>query len=65
MIRNIDMVALRSFVAVAETGGVTRAAAKLHLTQSAVSMQIKRLEAALGQSLKGRVSRGVGLSISV
>lgn len=62
MIRNIDMVALRSFVAVAETGGVTRAAAKLHLTQSAVSMQIKRLEAAIGQQLIERAGRSVDVT---
>lgn len=62
MIRNIDMVALRSFVTVAETGGVTRAAAKLHITQSAVSMQIKRLETALGQQLMARVGRGLNLT---
>ncbi len=44
MIRNLDLVALRSFVAVSDAGGVTRAAGFLNLTQSAVSMQIKRLE---------------------
>lgn len=62
MIRNIDIVALRSFVAVAETGGVTRAAAKLHLSQSAVSMQLKRLEMAIGQQLVARVGRGLHLT---
>lgn len=62
MIRNIDIVALRSFVAVAETGGVTRAAAKLHLSQSAVSMQLKRLEMAIGQQLVARVGRGIALT---
>jgi hypothetical protein len=36
MPRNLDMTALRSFVAVAETGGVTKAAGFLKLTQSAV-----------------------------
>ncbi|WP_273508449.1 LysR family transcriptional regulator, partial [Planktotalea frisia] len=45
--RNLDITALRSFVAIAETGGVTRAAGLLNLTQSAVSMQIKRLEESL------------------
>ena len=45
MARNLDLTALRSFVAVAETGGVTPAAHQLHLTQSAVSMQLKRLAA--------------------
>ena len=41
MHQNLDLTALRSFVAVAELVGVTRAASKLHLTQSVVSMQIK------------------------
>lgn len=59
MPRNLDMTALRSFVAVADTGGVTRAAGFLNLTQSAVSMQIKRLEQALGQTLLDRSGRGV------
>ena len=35
---------LRSFVAIAETGSFTAAAHRVHRTQSAVSMQIKRLE---------------------
>ncbi|QIK40821.1 LysR family transcriptional regulator [Pontivivens nitratireducens] len=62
MPRNIDMTALRSFVTVAECGGVTRAAGQLNLTQSAVSMQIKRLEESLGQPLLDRSGRGVTLS---
>ena len=48
MMRNLDITTLRSFVAVADSGGVTRAAGFLHLTQSAVSMQLKRLEELLG-----------------
>ena len=44
MPRNLDMTALRSFVAVADSGGVTRAAGFMNSTQSAVSMQLKRLE---------------------
>ena len=62
MPRNLDMTALRSFVAVAEAGGVTRAAGFLNLTQSAVSMQLKRLEENLGQSLLDRSSRQIGLT---
>ena len=50
MPRNLDLTALRSFVAVADAGGVTRAAGFLNLTQSAVSMQIKRLEECWGSS---------------
>lgn len=59
MARNLDLTALRSFVTVVEAGGVTRAANQLHLTQSAVSMQLKRLEEALGQPLLDRAGRGV------
>ena len=62
MPRNIDVTALRSFVTVADTGGVTRAASALNLTQSAVSMQLKRLEENLGQALLDRTGRGVGLT---
>lgn len=62
MPRNIDMTALRSFVAVAEAGGVTKAAGILNLTQSAVSMQLKRLEASLDMGLFDRTGRGIALS---
>lgn len=62
MPRNLDLTALRSFATVAETGGVTRAAGLLHLTQSAVSMQLKRLEESLGRQLLDRSGRGVALT---
>ncbi len=62
MPRNLDITALRSFVAVADTGGVTKAAGFLHLTQSAVSMQLKRLEESLGISLIDRSARSVALT---
>jgi len=62
MIRNLDLTALRSFVAVAEKGGVTKAAGQLHLTQSAVSMQLKRLEESMGLSLMDRSGRGIALT---
>lgn len=42
--KNIDVALLRAFVAVAETGRMTGAAKVVHLTQGAVSQQIKRLE---------------------
>ena len=57
--RNLDIATLRSFMAVADAGGVTRAAGFLNLTQSAVSMQIKRLEEMLGLSLLDRSRRGI------
>ncbi|SDW50758.1 LysR family transcriptional regulator [Celeribacter indicus] len=62
MARNLDLTALRSFVAVADCGGVTRAAGYLNLTQSAVSMQLKRLEEGLGCRLLDRSSRTIALT---
>jgi len=62
--RNLDVTTLRSFVAVAESGGVTRAAGFLHLTQSAVSMQLKRLEELLGLDLFDRSGRTIALTAS-
>src|SRR5215218_8841394 len=60
--RNLDTVLLRCFVAVAETGGMTRAAAVLHLTQAAVSQQVKRLEYSLGCALFLRDRHGLALT---
>ncbi len=62
--RNLDVTTLRSFVAVADSGGVTRAAGFLHLTQSAVSMQLKRLEEMLGLELFDRSGRTIALTAS-
>src|SRR6056297_1848512 len=62
MPRNLDLTALRSFVAVADMGGVTKAAGLLNLTQSAVSMQLKRLEESLGVALLDRSSRTIGVT---
>lgn len=62
MPRNLDLTALRSFVTVADTGGVTKASSVLNLTQSAVSMQLKRLEESLGQELLDRSGRGIALT---
>lgn len=62
--RNLDVTTLRSFVAVADSGGVTRAAGFLHLTQSAVSMQLKRLEDLLGVELLDRSGRTIALTAS-
>lgn len=62
MARNLDIAALRSFIGVVDAGGVTKAARRLHLTQSGVSMQIKRLEESLGVSLFSREGRGVTLT---
>lgn len=62
MRRNLDIATLRSFVTVAETGGVTRAAGYLNLTQSAVSMQLKRLEEALDTPIFDRSGRSLVLT---
>jgi DNA-binding transcriptional LysR family regulator len=62
MARNLDLTALRSFIAVADAGGVTRAAGFLNLTQSAVSMQIKRLEEMLGVEVLDRSARQIALT---
>jgi len=61
--RNLDITALRAFVTVAEAGGVTRASGLLHLTQSAVSMQVKRLETMLERPLFQREGRGLRLTV--
>ena len=55
----IDPDLLRSFVLIAEGGSFTRAANAVGRTQSAVSMQIRRLEDTLGQPLLLRGPRGV------
>ena len=56
----LDIDQLRTFVAIADTGSFTRAADVVHKTQSAVSMQMKRLEERLGRSIferDGRLSK--------
>ena len=50
----LDPVLLQSFVAVAESGSFTRAAQRVHLTQSTVSQQVRRLEDQLGCVLLDR-----------
>src|SRR5680860_374821 len=53
---------MRSFLAVADSGSVTCGADHLSRTQSAVSMQIRKLEESLGQSIFVREPRGVRLT---
>lgn len=53
---------LRTFLAVAESGNITRAGEKVGRTQSAVSTQIKRLEDGLEEPLFKRGPRGVELT---
>lgn len=62
MIRNLDTALIRTFVTVADKASMTAAANALHLTQGAVSQQVKRLEEALGCSLFERDRRGLRLT---
>ena len=55
----LDPDLLRAFVLIVEGGSFTRAAERVGRTQSAVSMQIRRLEEALGQPLLMRTPKGV------
>ena len=55
----LDLSLLRTLVAVADTGSVTAAARRLAYTQSTVSMQLSRLEAALGVALHERQGRRI------
>jgi len=55
--RGLDPVLLRSFCAVADTGSFTRAAESVHLTQSTVSQQVRRLEEQFGCQLLERGGR--------
>lgn len=58
----LDTDQLRSFVSIVDTGSFTRAAERVNKTQSAVSMQIRRLEEQLGRPLFHKQGRGVRLS---
>jgi DNA-binding transcriptional LysR family regulator len=58
----LDLDQLRTFAAIADCGSFTEAARRIHKTQSAVSMQIKRLEERLGQPLLLREGRRVTLT---
>jgi DNA-binding transcriptional LysR family regulator len=53
---------LEAFVAAADEGGITRAADRLHVVQSAISASLRRLEAELGAALFERRARGVDLT---
>jgi LysR family transcriptional regulator, carnitine catabolism transcriptional activator len=53
---------IEAFLAVARVGHFTRAAAALHLSQSALTVQIRQLEAALGVRLFDRNNRRVALT---
>ena len=58
----MELFQLRSFQAVAQTGNLTRAAEALHLSQSALSVQIRNLEDELGVELFTRQAKGMRLT---
>src|SRR5688572_12855893 len=53
---------LKTFIAVAREGSITRASEQLHLSQPAVSAHIKAMEDALGVTLFERTPRGMSLT---
>lgn len=58
----MDLTQLRAFVTVAREGNLTRAAERLHLTQPAVSLQLKSLQQSLDLQLFSRTSAGLTLT---
>ncbi|MDB4946128.1 MAG: Transcriptional regulator, LysR family [Labilithrix sp.] len=60
--RDLDLNLLPVLIAVADTGSVTAAAARLYLTQSAVSAALTRLKSAIGDAIVIRHGRGVVLT---
>lgn len=59
---SLDIDLLRSFALIAESGSLSRAASRVGRTQSALSMQMKRLEEVVNQPLLLRTGRGVQLT---
>jgi DNA-binding transcriptional LysR family regulator len=62
MVSAVDPQTLRAFVAVAREGNVSRAAQRLHLSQPAVSLQLKALAEATGLQLFTRMPHGLVLA---
>lgn len=58
----MDVAHLRAFVAVAEAGSLTAALPRLHLSQPAVSLQLRQLQEEMGVRLFYRAARGVTLT---
>ena len=58
----LDIDSMRALTMIAETGGITRAAKKLNLSQSAVSHKVKRLEQRLNRNLLARVDGKTGFT---
>lgn len=58
----MELLALRTFVAVADAGGILAASGQLNTVQSNVTNRIRRLEEELGTELLYRAGRGVALT---
>jgi DNA-binding transcriptional LysR family regulator len=58
MLPHLDIDQLKTFLAISDSGSFTRAADEVNKTQSAVSMQMKRLEEQLGRPLFSKEGRG-------
>lgn len=58
----VDVYRLRTFEAVAREGSITRAAGQLHLSEPAISLQLRELQEALDLKLFQRVTRGLTLT---
>ncbi|NLR37837.1 LysR substrate-binding domain-containing protein [Novosphingobium sp. ERW19] len=61
-LRNLDIDLLRCFVTIADTGSFTRAGERLGRTQSAISLQLKRLEEQVGRALFLRSPRHLSIT---
>ena len=57
MFKNLDIDLLRTFVTIVDFGGFSQAGRHLHKTQSAISLQMKRLEEQAGSSLFRKIGR--------
>lgn len=62
MMRHLDIALLRNFTVVAHTGSISLASAQVGRTQSALSMQMRRLEDLVGHGLLHRSGSGVRLT---
>jgi DNA-binding transcriptional LysR family regulator len=58
----IDFAGIQAFVSVADLGGFNKAAHELHITQTALTRRVQKLEAYLGLRLLDRTTRSVALT---
>src|SRR5207237_5233014 len=58
----IDTLGVQAFIAIADQGGFQKAAATLHITQTALSRRLQNIEAFLGVRLLDRTTRSVALT---